>query len=93
MNSYRSLANSPILTSSRCGSGLTRSTGSPMQGAARARRVLLHVLGRAEELGINIPALGVTDYVNTIPATEASASRATRSSSGASDTSFAGTRR
>ena len=33
-----------------------------------ARRVLLHVLGRAAELGIDIPPVGVTDYVNTIPA-------------------------
>ena len=40
------------------------------RGAARARRVLLHVLGRAAELGVDVPALGVTDYVNTIPAAE-----------------------
>ena len=30
----------------------------------------MHVLGRADELGIDIPALGVTDYINTIPAAE-----------------------
>jgi pyruvate dehydrogenase E1 component len=39
-------------------------------GAARARRLLLHVLGRADELGLDLPPMGVTDYVNTIPATE-----------------------
>ena len=39
-------------------------------GAARARRLLLHVVGRADELGIDLPAMGVTDYVNTIPATD-----------------------
>ena len=40
------------------------------RGAARARRVLLHVLGRADELGIDVPAVGVTDYINTIPAVD-----------------------
>jgi pyruvate dehydrogenase E1 component len=39
-------------------------------GAERARRVLLHVLGRAEELGVDVPAIGVTDYINTIPAAD-----------------------
>ena len=39
-------------------------------GAARARRLLLHVVGRADELGIDLPAMGVTDYVNTIPAAD-----------------------
>ena len=41
-----------------------------VRGADRARRVLLHVLGRAAELGIDVPALGVTDYINTIPAVD-----------------------
>jgi pyruvate dehydrogenase E1 component len=36
-------------------------------GAGRARRVLLHVLGRARTLGIDVPGPGVTDYLNTIP--------------------------
>jgi len=40
------------------------------RGRERARRLLLHVLGRAEQLGVDVPALGVTDYVNTIPATD-----------------------
>ena len=40
------------------------------RGPARARRVLLHVMGRAAELGIDVPAAGVTDYVNTIPAAD-----------------------
>jgi pyruvate dehydrogenase E1 component len=40
------------------------------RGPARARQVLLHVLGRAAELGIAVPALGVTDYINTIPAAD-----------------------
>jgi pyruvate dehydrogenase E1 component len=38
------------------------------RGRGRARRVLLHVLGRAAELGIDVPPVSVTDYVNTIPA-------------------------
>ncbi|MEO8697587.1 MAG: pyruvate dehydrogenase (acetyl-transferring), homodimeric type [Acidimicrobiales bacterium] len=37
------------------------------RGPARARRLLLHVMGRAAELGIGVPAVGVTDYINTIP--------------------------
>ncbi len=41
-----------------------------IRGATRARRVLFHVLGRAAELGIDIPPLGGTDYINTIPAAE-----------------------
>ncbi|MGE3447795.1 MAG: pyruvate dehydrogenase (acetyl-transferring), homodimeric type [Microbacteriaceae bacterium] len=36
-------------------------------GAGRARRVLLHVLGRARALGIDVPGPGITDYLNTIP--------------------------
>ena len=38
------------------------------RGTMRARRLLLHVVGRALELGIDVPSTGVTDYINTIPA-------------------------
>ena len=37
-------------------------------GAEHARRVLLHALGRAADLGLQLPTAGITDYVNTIPA-------------------------
>ena len=37
------------------------------RGKARARHVLLRVLGRAEDLGIEVPPVTVTDYINTIP--------------------------
>jgi pyruvate dehydrogenase E1 component len=40
------------------------------RGATAARRLLLRLLGRAEELGIDLPPLGVTDYINTIPAAD-----------------------
>ena len=43
------------------------------RGTSRARRVLLQVLGRAGELRIDVPAVGVTDYINTIPADEEAA--------------------
>ncbi|MGE0307361.1 MAG: pyruvate dehydrogenase (acetyl-transferring), homodimeric type [Acidimicrobiia bacterium] len=36
-------------------------------GKARARDVLLRVLGRADDLGIDLATITVTDYVNTIP--------------------------
>ena len=36
-------------------------------GQYHARQVLLHVLGRARGLGIDMPPPGVTDYLNTIP--------------------------
>lgn len=36
-------------------------------GADRAQRVLLHVLGRARSLGLDVPGPGITDYLNTIP--------------------------
>ena len=36
-------------------------------GAARARQVLFRVLGRAHTLGIDVPPVAVTDYINTIP--------------------------
>jgi pyruvate dehydrogenase E1 component len=39
-------------------------------GAARARQVLFRVLGRAQTLGIDVPPVAVTDYLNTIPATD-----------------------
>ena len=32
------------------------------RGRGRARRVLLHVLGRAPGLGIDVPPVSVTDY-------------------------------
>ena len=62
-------------------------------GAARARRLLLHVVGRADALGIDLPAMGVTDYVNTIPATDEPPTLATRTSSDGSAISSGGTRR
>jgi pyruvate dehydrogenase E1 component len=39
-------------------------------GAARARQVLFRVLGRAQTLGIDVPPVAVTDYINTIPAAD-----------------------
>ena len=32
-------------------------------GAGRAQRVLLHVLGRARSLGLDVPGPGITDYL------------------------------
>ena len=40
------------------------------RGETRARRVLSHVAGRAAELGIDVASMGVTDYINTIPASD-----------------------
>lgn len=40
------------------------------RGSARTRRVLLHVLGRAAQLGVDLPAIRVTDDINTIPVGE-----------------------
>jgi pyruvate dehydrogenase E1 component len=42
------------------------------RGPAQARDVLLRVLGRAEDLGIGVPPVTMTDYVNTIPAADES---------------------
>jgi pyruvate dehydrogenase E1 component len=39
-------------------------------GTIRARRVLQHVLWRADELGLDLSPAGVTDYINTIPAVD-----------------------
>ena len=39
------------------------------EGHSRARRLLLQVLRREEELGLDVPTAGQTDYVNTIPVT------------------------
>ena len=40
------------------------------EGHSRARRLLLQVLRRAEELGLDVSTAGETDYVNTIPVTD-----------------------
>jgi pyruvate dehydrogenase E1 component len=40
------------------------------RGAARARQVLFRVLGRAQALGLDVPPVAVTDYLNTIPAAD-----------------------
>ncbi|MEO8265418.1 MAG: pyruvate dehydrogenase (acetyl-transferring), homodimeric type [Ilumatobacteraceae bacterium] len=42
------------------------------RGPVQARDVLLRVLGRAEDLGLGVPAVTVTDFVNTIPAADES---------------------
>jgi pyruvate dehydrogenase E1 component len=39
-------------------------------GMDRARRVLLQVMGRASEIGVDVPTPVVTDYLNTIPAAD-----------------------
>ena len=36
------------------------------RGTAESRDVLFRVLGRADDLGIGLPQVAVTDYVNTI---------------------------
>ena len=36
-------------------------------GARRARYIMLSLLRRARELGVGVPSLTTTDYVNTIP--------------------------
>ena len=40
------------------------------RGKAESRDVLFRVLGRADDLGIGLPQITVTDYVNTIPAAD-----------------------
>ena len=71
MNPYRFLRQLPDPDLGEVGEWVQSLDGLvDAHGAARARRLLLHVLGRAGELGIGLPAIGVTDYVNTIPATD-----------------------
>ena len=40
------------------------------RGTGESRDVLFRVLGRADDLGIGLSQVGVTDYVNTIPAAD-----------------------
>lgn len=71
MNSYRFLHQLPDPDVGEVQEWVDSHDGlTEVRGHARARRVLLQVLGRAEELGIDVPAPGVTDYINTIPAGE-----------------------
>jgi pyruvate dehydrogenase E1 component len=39
-------------------------------GPSRSRRLLLHVLGRAADIGVDLPTPRMTDYLNTIPTTD-----------------------
>ena len=68
MNPYRFLDQLPDFDSGESQEWIDSLDGlAGARGKARARHVLLRVLGRAEDLGIEVPPVTVTDYINTIP--------------------------
>jgi pyruvate dehydrogenase E1 component len=71
MNAHRSLVQVPDLDPTEVQEWLDSVDAlARVSGPARARRLLLHVLGRAAELGVAVPSLVGTDYLNTIPAAD-----------------------